>query len=161
MEETSSRPGSSGLHPKKRAVQPVRKRAALANISNQQNVAPSGRPVAGLPDVKPVVLKPTLIAHGDENARPGDHGQPCGNSRPLEAVLDPQPEPITRTSAEAIASLERRTVQNLYISQEAKDRLKQGTTDRAILYRRYAHCSVFFKVQHSLRARPYLTMISN
>lgn len=126
MEETSSKPGSSGLHPKKRAVQPVRKRAALSNISNQQSVAPSARAVAGLPDVKPMVLKPTLITHGDENAYPENHAQPCGNGQPLEAGLDSQPEPITRISAEAIASLERRTEQNLYISQEAKDRLKQG-----------------------------------
>lgn len=142
MEETSSKPGSSGLHPKKRAVQPVRKRAALSNISNQQSVAPSARAVAGLPDVKPMVLKPTLITHGDENAYPENHAQPCGNGQPLEAGLDSQPEPITRISAEAIASLERRTEQNLYISQEAKDRLKQGTTDRAILQIHYAFCSI-------------------
>jgi len=125
MEETTSKPGSSALHPKKRPVQPVRKRPALSNISNQQNVG--ARPVAAaIPDAKPVELKPSQITQGDENACPGHL---CAPGKP---VVESQHELESRSSSEAIASLERRTVQNLYISKEAKDRVKQGTIDRAI-----------------------------
>lgn len=120
MEETSSKPGGSNtaLHPRKRPVQPVRKRAALSNISNQQN---THRPVAAtaiaIPDI--VELKASqIITHGDENAYPGNLLGAPG----CKQVLESQP----RSSSEAIASLERRTVQNLYISKEAKDRVKQG-----------------------------------
>ena len=133
MEETSSKSGSSALHPKKRAAQPVRKRAALANISNQQNIALSARPVAGIPDVKPLDLEATQISQGDENAYLGSYAQLRDQCKPEGAVLESLPEPAPRSNSEAIASLERRTVQNLYISQEAKDRLKQGTTDRVIV----------------------------
>lgn len=131
MEETSSKPGSSGLHAKKRAVQPVRKRAALSDISNQRNGAISARPVAGIPDVKPVYLKPAQLTQGDENAHPGNHAHLHDQCKASGAVLESLPEPAPRSNSEAIASLERRTVQNLYISKEAKDRVKQGTTDTA------------------------------
>lgn len=134
MEETS-KVGSSAMHPKKRAVQPVRKRAALANISNQQQnwVGSTGaRPVTGIADVKPVELKASQITHGDENAYPGNH-PPLFATGKLHGAVESQLEPVSRSSSEAIASLERRTVQNLYISKEAKDRVKQGTvTDKAI-----------------------------
>lgn len=126
MEETSSKPGSSGLHAKKRAVQPVRKRAALSDISNQRNGAISARPVAGIPDVKPVYLKPAQLTQGDENAHPGNHAHLHDQCKASGAVLESLPEPAPRSNSEAIASLERRTVQNLYISKEAKDRVKQG-----------------------------------
>lgn len=145
MEETSSKPGSSALHPKRRAVQPVRKRPALSNISNQQNAV--GRPVVAIPDVKPPAeLKPAQITQGDENAYPGNHPQLL-SAPGSELALESHLEPVSRSSSEAIASLERRTVQNLYISKEAKDRVKQGILPTGhstclFLYNNYPTCRI-------------------
>lgn len=115
------------MHPSKRVgAQPVRKRAALSNISNQHYVIPSGRPMVGLADVKSVDLKASQITRGDENLHSVNRAQPTVKGAHLEAALECEIERDSRSDSEAIASLERRTVQNLYISQEAKDRVKQG-----------------------------------
>ena len=127
MEETSSR--STVLHPKKRAVQPVRKRTALANVTNQVNPPANTRLVA-LSESKSIILKPILAFEGDENQSFENPGL-CGDDvKEEESGLESQeqePEPVLRSSSAVIASLERRTVQKLCISNEAKDRVKQGT----------------------------------
>jgi len=126
MEETSSR--STVLHPKKRAVQPVRKRTALANVTNQVNPPANTRLVA-LSESKSIILKPILAFEGDENQSFENPGL-CGDDvKEEESGLESQeqePEPVLRSSSAVIASLERRTVQKLCISNEAKDRVKQG-----------------------------------
>lgn len=136
MEDTS-KPAGITVHSKKRAVQPVKKRAALANLSNHVNVSASSRSALGSSsNVKCVIVKPThvpaAVAEGDENAPPANH-EFFAQLKPQEPALEPQ-EIVSRSSSAAIASLERRTVQNLYISKEAKDRVKQGTLDLQIFF---------------------------
>ncbi|XP_024396701.1 cyclin-A1-4 isoform X1 [Physcomitrium patens] len=127
MEETASKPGSSAVYPRKRAgMQPVRKRAALSNITNQQSVVQCVGPGNGTVDVRVVGLKADQECRGDKNAHPGIPAQGAGEGKGQGASLDCEAECGPRSNSEAVASLERRTVQNLHISQEAKDRVKQG-----------------------------------
>ncbi|XP_024380949.1 cyclin-A1-4 [Physcomitrium patens] len=127
MEDNPVKLGTNAAHPKKRSgMQPVRKRPALSNISNQQNGAPFDRTVPGIPCMKPVDLKSSVTARGNDNMCSGNHAQMCAISKQEDAIADCESESAPRTNSEAIASLERRTIQNLYISQEAKDRVKQG-----------------------------------
>lgn len=86
--------------------------------------------MVGLADVKSVDLKASQITRGDENLHSVNRAQPTVKGAHLEAALECEIERDSRSDSEAIASLERRTVQNLYISQEAKDRVKQGTIVR-------------------------------
>lgn len=63
---------------------------------------------------------------GNENVCPGKVPQVSSKGKEQEVVLVCGTDGAPRGESEAIASLERRTLQNLRLSQEAKDRTKQG-----------------------------------
>lgn len=124
-----SKGGSTVLHPRKRAVQPSGKRAPLTDISKLVNAsAPSE---GGVPDFKCLDVKCKPIHEGDENATPEIGEQVYEKTESQEVASDSEAadsrtEQVFRSSSSAVASLERRTSQTLFISKESKDRVKQG-----------------------------------
>lgn len=125
MEEDASK---SVAQAKKRAV---KKRPALANLSNQQIVVSRnalGGGAGGKEQQQQNVLKlaakveTVVVEPGNENA--------VGVERVVVADFSQQQQqqqnrpPLQEASAAAIASLERRTVQNLYISKDEETDLE-------------------------------------
>jgi hypothetical protein len=122
MEEDASK---SVAQAKKRAV---KKRPALANLSNQQIVVSRnalGGGAGGKEQQQQNALKlaakveTVVVEPGNENA--------VGVERVVVADFSQQQQnrpPLQEASAAAIASLERRTVQNLYISKDEETDLE-------------------------------------
>lgn len=129
-----SKSESTVLHPRKRVVQNSEKRAPLTDISKLVNaaaVAPSDAAQFKFQNLK---CKP--IVEGDENAVPVASGKVGAKTESQEVAsdseaLDSQTEQESRSSSSAVASLERRTSQTLFISKESKDRVKQGDLFKA------------------------------
>jgi hypothetical protein len=120
MEEDATK---SAAQAKKRAV---KKRPALVNLSNQQ--VPSSRAGGGVGvPVKEqqqhggkVAGKAVVVVEGDENAVPVERVVPVSDLQQQQR----KPVLLQQASAAAIASLERRTVQNLYISKDEETDLE-------------------------------------
>ncbi|KAG0585371.1 hypothetical protein KC19_2G006600 [Ceratodon purpureus] len=117
---------STVLHPRKRAVHPSGRRAPLTDISKLVNAVPSG--CSELGEGKCQELKAKPVVEGDENAVPEAGEKACVKSEGVADcdTLDAGAAQESRSSSSAVASLERRTSHTLFISKEAKDRVKQG-----------------------------------
>ncbi len=117
MDESAKSAGVPS-HSKKRAVQQAKKRPALTNISNQSNVATAAPSRVSKESAKPA----PVYATADENAapdRPDMAAQVKGEKDSSDSAL--------QASTAAISSLNRRTLQNLYISAEEADQARSGT----------------------------------
>ncbi len=116
--DESAKPAGVPSHSKKRAVQPAKKRPALTNISSQSNVATAAPSRVSKESAKPA----PVFATADENAapdRPDVAAQVKAEKVPSDSAL--------QASSAAISSLNRRTMQNLYISAEEADQARSGT----------------------------------
>ncbi len=116
--DESAKPAGVLSHSKKRAVQPAKKRPALTNISNQSNVATAAPSRASKESAKPA----PVFATADENAAP-DRPDVAAQVKAEKVSSDS----ALQASSAAISSLNRRTMQNLYISAEEADQARSGT----------------------------------
>jgi len=122
MEEDATK---SAAQAKKRAV---KKRPALVNLSNQQVASSRAAGGVGVP-VKElqqhsgkVAAKAVVVVEGDENAVPVERIVSVSDLQQQQQQR--KPVLLQQASAAAIASLERRTVQNLYISKDEETDLE-------------------------------------
>ncbi|KAH9534307.1 hypothetical protein CY35_18G101000 [Sphagnum magellanicum] len=113
--DESAKPAGVLSHSKKRAVQPAKKRPALTNISNQSNVTTAAPSRVSKESTKSA----PVFATADENAAPD---RPDVAAR-VKAEKVPSDSALQASSA-AISSLNRRTMQNLYISAEEADQAR-------------------------------------
>jgi hypothetical protein len=121
MEEDATK---SAAQAKKRAV---KKRPALVNLSNQQVASSRAAGGVGVPVKEQqqhsgkVAAKAVVVVEGDENAVPVERIVSVSD---LQQQQQRKPVLLQQASAAAIASLERRTVQNLYISKDEETDLE-------------------------------------
>ncbi len=129
--DESAKPAGVPSHSKKRAVQPAKKRPALTNISNQSNVATAAPSRVSKESAKAA----PVFAKADENAapdRPDVAAQVKAEKVPSDSAL--------QASSAAISSLNRRTMQNLYISAEEADQARSGTMPPVSFTFSYIYC---------------------
>lgn len=133
MEEDATK---SAAQAKKRAV---KKRPALVNLSNQQVASSRAAGSVGVPVKEQqqhggkVAAKAVVVVEGDENAVPVERIVSVSD---LQQQQQRKPVVLQQASAAAIASLERRTVQNLYISKDEETDLEPEEGEKS--FRRHA-----------------------
>jgi hypothetical protein len=133
MEEDATK---SAAQAKKRAV---KKRPALVNLSNQQVASSRAAGNVGVPVKEQqqhggkVAAKAVVVVEGDENAVPVERIVSVSD---LQQQQQRKPVVLQQASAAAIASLERRTVQNLYISKDEETDLEPEEGEKS--FRRHA-----------------------
>lgn len=105
--------GSTVLHPRKHAAQPSGRRAPLTDISKLVNAGDQPSDDTRSPELKPIAEDVAFEASSVCRAA----------MKPTEVFSDSGASLI---STSALASLERRTSQRLFISKESRDTLKRG-----------------------------------
>jgi hypothetical protein len=137
MEEDATK---SAAQAKKRAV---KKRPALVNLSNQQVASSRAGGAVGVPVKEQqqhggkVAAKAVVVVEGDENAVPVERIVSVSDlQQQQQQQQQRKPVVLQQASAAAIASLERRTVQNLYISKDEETDLEPEEGEKS--FRRHA-----------------------